>query len=85
MKVYVAAKFSNKERVRGVYALLQSAGHIITHDWTNNLQATPFSLNPDFTAKYAREDINAVLAAEVFILLTSNEPSPGTSQGLGDQ
>jgi hypothetical protein len=34
MKVYVASKFENKERVREIMYLLQQVGHTITYDWT---------------------------------------------------
>ncbi len=83
MKVYVAAKFSEKERVKSVYALLKAAGHTITHDWTINEPSYPFHINPAFTAQCATEDIIAVQSADVFILLTSAEPSMGASTELG--
>lgn len=34
MKIYVAAKFEEGARVRGVYDTLREAGFSITHDWT---------------------------------------------------
>ena len=34
MKIYVAAKFEEAERVQRVYALLRNRGFKITHDWT---------------------------------------------------
>lgn len=34
MKVYVAAKFEDAERVREVYVKLRAVGCEITHDWT---------------------------------------------------
>ena len=83
MKIYVAAKFSDKERVKEVYALLKQAGHAITHEWVHNKPSFPFNENAEFTAQCAQEDINGVLAAEVFILLTHAEPSMGASAELG--
>lgn len=83
MKVYIASKFSDKERTREAHKLLKSAGHEITHDWTNNVQSLPFSSNPEYTSKCAFEDINGVLQADIFILLSSSEPSMGASAELG--
>ncbi len=34
MKVYVASKFENQERVQEVQAMLKALGHTITFDWT---------------------------------------------------
>lgn len=34
MKIYVAGKWEEKERVREVQEQLRAAGHTITHDWT---------------------------------------------------
>lgn len=83
MKVYVAAKFSDKKRVKSCYGLLKAAGHTITHEWIHNEPSYPFHTNPAFTAQCATEDINAVLVCDVFILLTNTEPSMGASAELG--
>jgi nucleoside 2-deoxyribosyltransferase len=36
MKVYVASKWENKDRVRGVMFTLETLGHTITYDWTQH-------------------------------------------------
>lgn len=83
LKVYVAAKFSDKERVRGVYAQLRAAGHHITAEWFDHKPTTPFSENKELAEFYAQKDINGVLAADIFILLSHAEPSMGASAELG--
>ena len=83
MKIYVAAKFSDKEYVRTAQCLLKAAGHTITHDWTVNKQSFPFSANPEFTAKCATEDLTGVLTADVFVVLSHTEPSMGAAGELG--
>lgn len=83
MKFYVAAKFSDKERVQHAYTLIKNLGHGITHEWIHNEPSYPFHYNPAYTAQCATEDINGVLAADVFVLLTSEEPSMGASAELG--
>lgn len=64
-KVYVAAKFTEKDRVRALYTALKEAGHTITFDWTtgevvgNELEA--------FRA--AQNDLAGVHDADVVVLL----------------
>lgn len=83
MKVYVSAKFSDKERVKTVYGLLKERGHSITHEWVHNKPSYPFDVDPEFTARCAAEDFAGVLAADVFILLSNAEYSMGASGELG--
>ena len=83
MKVYVSAKFSDKERVADVYAQLKKSGHTITHEWIHNKPSYPFDLEPAFTSQCATEDFDGVLAADVFLVLSNAEPSMGSSGELG--
>ena len=83
MKIYVSAKFNDKDRVREAYVLLKNAGHTITHEWIHNKQSFPFDQDTAFTAKCALEDFNGVLDADVFILFSNAEPSMGASGELG--
>ncbi len=83
VKIYVSAKFSDKERVKEVYAQLKALGHTITHEWVHNKPSYPFDLEPEFTAQCAAEDFAGVLAADVFILLSNAEHSMGASGELG--
>ena len=83
MNFYISAKFNDKERVMQVYAQLKAAGHTITHEWIHNETSYPFQNNPQFTSDCASADINGVLAADVFVLLSHSEPSIGASAELG--
>jgi len=83
MKVYVSAKFSDKERVKEVYAQLKKHGHTVTHEWIHNQPSSPFDANEQFVTRCAAEDFGGVLAADVFILLSHAEPSLGASGELG--
>lgn len=83
MKIYVSAKFSDKERVKSVYEQLKALGHTITHEWVHNKPSFPFDLDPVFTSKCATEDFDGVLAADAFILLSNAEQSMGASGELG--
>lgn len=83
MKFYIAAKFSDKERVKKAYLLIKEAGHAITHEWVHNKQSYPFHQDPSYTAQCAMTDINGVLAADVFVLFSNEEPSMGASAELG--
>jgi hypothetical protein len=83
MKIYVAAKFEEKERVKHVYSLLKNVGYTITHEWIHNKSSRPYALDPSFTAQCASRDIDGVRQADVFILLSHQMPSIGASAELG--
>lgn len=73
MRVYVAAKFEEKDRVRQMIGVLRNMGHQITHDWT--LEETQFDSskheNLPYYKKCAEGDAQGVMTADVFIILTS--------------
>lgn len=83
MKIYVSAKFNDKERVKKIYDLLKQQGHTITHEWIHNKESYPFDKDPVYTAQCASDDFNGVLTADIFILLSNAEPSLGASGELG--
>ena len=58
MKIYVASKFEDKERVRDAMFSLKEAGHTITKDWTTST---------GFILKEAFEDLNGVRDCDIFI------------------
>lgn len=65
MRVYVAGKWEEKERVREVQAQLIAAGHTITHDWTKEESSSGY--DPDLMARHAVADKAGVLAADAFV------------------
>lgn len=83
MKVYVAARFYEKELVLQVYKLLQEAGHEISADWTMHKNIKPYSQNLETAKDYAVEDIEGVRKSDIFILLLGDQPGTGVSTELG--
>lgn len=70
MKIFVAGKFEEKERVRRAMTFLKSKGHEITCDWTQaTLEGlTDIELRAHYR-KHARIDMQGVEEAELFVLL----------------
>ncbi len=83
MKVYIAARFFEKNKVREIYKQLTDKGHTISADWTVHLNAKPYDKNRELSRDYAIEDINGVKDCDIFILITSEEIGAGTSTELG--
>ncbi len=83
MKVYVAARFYEKEIVLDVYKKLKAQGHTITADWTPHKNIKPYSQNPDTAKEYAIEDIEGVRNSDIFILILGDQAGTGTSSELG--
>lgn len=83
MKIYVAARFHEKERVKKIYAELKKLGHEITEDWTICTTQQPFSKHQDQAQMCALHTIQGVKDSEVFIYLTNQEIGAGSSVELG--
>lgn len=83
MKVYVAARFFDKEKVKEIYKRLKSDGHELSADWTWHVNSKPYSDNPKRCEEYSIEDLNGIINCDVFILLTNKETGAGTSTELG--
>lgn len=77
MKVYVAGKWEEKERVREVQEQLRAAGHTITHDWTSEpLGAVPLEC--------ALLDKEGVLSADAYVgVFEKDLPYKGAMSELG--
>ncbi|KKN86889.1 hypothetical protein LCGC14_0264510 [marine sediment metagenome] len=65
MKLYVAGKYTDRERVSEIMRILEKQGHEIVFDWTK-------SSNNDFR-EVALEDLRAIKEADAFYLVYSNE------------
>lgn len=83
MKIYVAARFAEKEMVNTIYDQLRTAGHEIAVDWTWHKNTNPFSRNINLISEYVAEDSAGIRAADVLILINSPEPGAGVSAELG--
>ncbi len=75
--VYVAGRYDEREKIRSVMHEVASHGHSITRDWTTHLPIARYGEDPSLSTQYAKEDLDGVAAAEVFVLMTS-ELSGGT-------
>ena len=83
MKIYVAARFFDKQKVKEVYKRLKADGHEITADWTGHLNPKPFTKNQKIAKQYAVKDLTGVINCDVFILLTNKQSGTGSSTELG--
>lgn len=76
-KVFVSGQVDDVDRVREVYKKLELAGFVITHDWTVSdviLSGREAKLkNTKEAGLRAEKDINGVVDADVYILLSDNE------------
>lgn len=83
MKIYVAARIFEIEKVRYIYRLLEKSGHQIAADWTYHKNIKPYDKHPKFAKDYAEEDMDGVKNCDIFILLTSEETGSGNAGELG--
>jgi hypothetical protein len=84
--VYVAASFEQSQQVRDVYKSLAAAGHIVTLDWTSHKEVRKLKSTSEkvrLAKSYAIDDVNGVIAADVFVLLTGPRKSTGAHIELG--
>lgn len=64
MRVYVAAKWEDRERAREVMYLLVKAGHQITYDWT---------ICDQFSEEQAQRDVSGVLTANALVFIAEKD------------
>lgn len=83
MRVYIASKFKDKDKVKKLNKLFKKKGYELSGDWTDHVQVKPYTKEPKRSKAYANEDINASINCDVFILLTSKEGGTGSSTELG--
>jgi hypothetical protein len=78
VKLYIASRFGNYERVRAFIDDATEAGHEITHDWTRTEEFDEWGhpqggdgsqLPREEQARHAQADLNAAAAADVVVLL----------------
>ena len=73
MRVFVSGQFKEKRRVREAFQSMEAAGHVVTYDWTRTeALGKPYSLYSTEASRRAREDINGILSADAFILMSDN-------------
>jgi hypothetical protein len=64
MRIYVASKFEERDRVKGIQRQLIAAGHTITYDWTTNTE---------ISAAQARADLDGVRTADALVLVAERD------------
>lgn len=64
MKIYVAGKWEEKQRVQEIQNYLRRFGHTITHDWTVTESCGD---DEEKWKEHARNDKRGVLEAEAFV------------------
>ena len=83
MKIYIAARFTEKAMVQVLYKQLRTLGHTITADWTQHSNVKPYNEHPKEAGEYAVEDLQGTIESDVFIYFTSPEVGAGLSAELG--
>jgi hypothetical protein len=74
MRVFLSAQLEDHEDIAEAKNGILSAGHTLPHDWTVTDILTPgFDAQAEKAGEIARFDIEGVLTADVFVILTSNE------------
>ena len=62
MKIYVAGKWTSRDKARARMRILENLGHEITHDWTQSAE------DPNYP-ELAITDVNAVKSCDVLWLI----------------
>jgi hypothetical protein len=83
VKVYLAARFDERERVREMQDQVRARGHEITADWTTHDPIARYGDRPELAREYALEDLQGVSDADAFVFLTSASVGTGTHTELG--
>jgi hypothetical protein len=79
MKIYLAARYSRNDEMRGVRDVLEAFGHTITSRWIDqhggnlleSFVAEKLNADPGDCAKYAQIDMDDLQAADVVVSFTS--------------
>lgn len=69
MKVFIATSFEAKHLFREYQDTLVKLGHEV-YDWTVHPPVRPYKSNMNLVKKHAHENIEAVVCADCFILVT---------------
>lgn len=83
-KIYVAGASAEVDRAILVCTALRAAGHEIAYDWPMKVkQHGPMTRDAAMMTQIGREELAAVLSADVFWLLTPTSNSTGSWVELG--
>src|SRR3989344_5440593 len=81
-KIYMSARFNEKEKVMGISQNLEKWDYEITSNWIHHKPIKPYGKNQELARAYSIEDINNSAQSDYFIILTS-EAGTGMYVELG--
>lgn len=71
LKIYVAGKWKEREKVRSIMDMFESRGHIITCDWTKHIAPEKIDKDHDWAQNghktYAEEDLEGVKNCDILV------------------
>jgi len=73
MKIYVAGKFEEKERILEIYSKLKALGHTVAYDWTTHKYIQPYKENQNMAARYSENELTGISQSDVFIYLSHDQ------------
>lgn len=73
MQAFVSGQLGEKQKVRSLYKKLRRIGYEITHDWTTTDDLVDKRSAPEEAGRRAAADIEGVVRADLYILLSDNE------------
>jgi hypothetical protein len=82
MKIYIAARTSQRDEVKRYNAQFAKMG-IIVLDWTTNKNTKPYLDHPDLVKRYSISDLNHVRECDIFVMLLNEVPGTGQTTELG--
>ena len=70
-KVYISARFNEKEEVIRIAKVLEKWDYKVISDWIYHKPIKPYGKNQELSKEYSIDDINNSTQSDYFILLTS--------------
>lgn len=86
MKVYIAASFASRERLRPYADALWKMGYEVVSSWLDEVSKPPFMMDDEFNKKLALKDLCELSSADIVIVDTIQRSSTGgsdTEYGFG--
>jgi nucleoside 2-deoxyribosyltransferase len=83
VKIYLAAKFEQKRKMRGIRAFLQNDGHEITSRWIDveHEEDKSHTVTDAHRIEYAQMDVADVLKADVLVAFSQPRVEPAIGGG----
>lgn len=82
MKIYIAARTSQRDEVRRYNERFTQMG-VIALDWTTNKNTKPYLGHPDLVKRYSISDLNHVKECDIFVILLNEVPGTGQTTEFG--